>query len=87
MSHLDFFIIDSLSIYMNSHQFGGNVEEKFVVNAIGNPYVLDGFNDKRYVEEKVAVKSSSKSKTEKGGAFGGIVEKGDGVSSALLCLI
>ena len=69
---------------MNTNQFGG--VEEFVVNAIGDPPVSDGFN-KKYEEAKVAVKSSSKSKTEKGGAYGGTAGKGDGVSRALLCLI
>eukprot|EP00956_Cyclotella_meneghiniana_P004504 scaffold5550_cov82-Cyclotella_meneghiniana.AAC.7 len=55
--------------------FGG--VEEFVVNAIGDPPVSDGFN-KKYEEAKVAVKSSSKSKTEKGGAYGGTAGKGDG---------
>ena len=34
-----------------------------------------------------SVKAEGHFKAEKGGAFDGIVEKGDGVRSALLCLI
>ena len=56
----------------------------FVEFAYDDPPVLDDFNNKKF-EEEVTIKASFKS--EKGGAFGGIVEKGDDVRSALLCLI
>ena len=68
-----------LCVSMIICQFGSNVAEDPVENAIGYSPILDAL-------EEVAVKALFGTR-EKPGAFDGTVKKSDGVSNNLLCFI